>query len=75
MIVVLVLTTSCQVSLKPKIGPDKAHTMIDAAATANAPGRPLARATQVAAAQKACVKAFDLTCMAGQIARLPLAWA
>jgi len=40
MIVVPVLTTSCQVSLKPKSGPVIAHATRIATAAANATGRP-----------------------------------
>jgi hypothetical protein len=44
MIVVPVLTTSCQVSLKPKSGPVTSHRRMIAADRANATGCPAARA-------------------------------
>jgi hypothetical protein len=43
MIVVPVLITSCQVSLKPKIGPVTIHTMITESARKNVLGLPLNR--------------------------------
>ena len=41
MIVVEVLITSCQVSLKPKSGPESAHSSTAAAAVRKAPRRPV----------------------------------
>src|SRR5262245_47523663 len=42
--VVTVLTESCQASLKPNSGPLAAHAAISSTASANAYGRPVARA-------------------------------
>ena len=46
--VVLVLMTSCQVSLKAKSGPLTAHAMITASARLKVTGRPLTRAAALA---------------------------
>src|SRR6476659_7827987 len=47
-IVVPVLITSCQVSLKPNSGPVTAQATMTAAATVNADGLPVARAVHLA---------------------------
>ena len=47
-IVVPVLMTSCQVSLKPKSGPVSAHSAMTAHAATNATGRPAAFAVHLA---------------------------
>lgn len=46
--VVLVLTTSCHVSLKPKSGPEAAHATISTEAPMKVAGRPAARAVHLA---------------------------
>src|SRR5690349_16900508 len=48
MMVVPVLMISCQVSLKPKIGPLSAHAMMMSTAVQNVAGRPEARAVDFA---------------------------
>src|SRR5690606_31193137 len=48
MIVVPVLITSCQVSLKPNIGPDTAHPSTTSTAMMKVAGRPVARAAPFA---------------------------
>ena len=48
MMVVPVLITNCQVSLKLKIGPVATHTTMTAAANMNAEGLPVARAVFLA---------------------------
>ena len=48
MIVVPVLIMSCQVSLKPKIGPEIAHNIMMANAMPNAAGWPMACAVSLA---------------------------
>src|SRR5215217_4720300 len=50
--VVLVLMTSCQVSLKPKRGPVMAHVRMMAAAMRKAAGRPVACAVHFASRVK-----------------------
>ena len=52
MIVVPVLIMSCQVSLKPKIGPEIAHSIMMANAVPNAAGCPIACAVSLASRPK-----------------------
>src|SRR5436305_711709 len=54
MIVVEVLMTSCQVSLKPKSGPVAAHSRTEPSARANARGCPLNAAVRHATRENSC---------------------